>query len=81
MLRLRVISCIDVQRIPSPADQQQPQAQAQQIGQLFGANGLNGGRNAPMRVAVAGYQSIPLKRFVPLLLYYFFVIIIMTTLI
>ena len=64
LLSLRVISFIVVQRIPSPADQQQPQAR--QSGQLFGANGLNGGRNAPMRVAVAGYQSIPLKRFVPL---------------
>ena len=62
MLRLRVISCIDVQRIPSPDYQQQPQAQL--LGHLFGENGLNGGRNAPMHVAVAGDVSIPIKRFV-----------------
>ena len=40
LLSLRVISFIVVQRIPSPADQQQPQAQ--QLGQLFRENGLNG---------------------------------------
>ena len=73
--------CIGVQRIPSPADQQQPQAR--QIGHLFGANGLNGGRNAPMRVAVAGYESIPIKMFVNLFaipLPLFIIIIIMNTL-
>ena len=59
MLRLRVIYCIDVQRISAPTDQQQ--SQAQQLGQLFKWR-----RNAPMRVAVSGYESIPIKRFVPL---------------